>query len=264
MESKNDNVKSLYDALIKKYEQVSGNKFDPQENRDFDIRKERAREARLAAQEIRQEQARHKQQAIDDLHSSGLVDARYTFDTIKTDEHNKDAVDSSRLFCLTALENPEEVPLLFIQGAEGSGKTVLCNAIANLWAEKCNSSVLIASFEEIRKTRLFTAGEERSESAGRDETWDMYCTKNLLIIDGFLKSREGLSIFDQQLFGQLLRKRHENRLPTVITTPVSFNSLHQCVGDFCFESFREYNVMAKSLYGGSRRKAFTVNGRVIT
>lgn len=260
-DSKKHKVVSAYDELVKTLEKVSGVKFDKESLKDFDIKKDRAREAKLAAAQIKQELQINRKKAIGELYKKGVVNQNIVFESLNKDEFNKDAIEGAQIFCYTAqATDKNEVPLLFIQGAEGTGKTSLCHAIANYWLNFNSSSVLICTFEQIRKTRLFYNSDDRIDRDDRDERWEMFCNRNLLILDGLLQNREGLQLFDQRVLSDLLRTRFQRGLPMVITTPVTFNNLHACVGDFCYESIREYTVLAKSLYGGSRRNPLVVNG----
>ena len=251
----------LFGELVKKIEELSGMQFTAGAGSSFDLRQERAREARLAAEEIGRARVRARRRAISELHARGEVDLRYSFDTIIRDNHNVDAINAAQLFSITAGQEQSAPPLLIIQGAEGTGKTVLCHAIANEWLTKGSGSVHIIGFEELRRPFLPSQNEERAEREEREAQWEMYCSRRLLLVDGFLASRNGLSAFTQQLFGRLLRRRSERRLPMVITTPVEFSSFKLAVGTFCFESMRDYVVMTKRLYGASRRRPIMVDGR---
>lgn len=251
----------MFGELVKKIEELSGRHFSLRDAAPFDLRQERAREAQLAAEEIARARMQARRRAISELHARGDVDLRYCFDTIIRDEHNVDAVNGAQLFSMTAGQEQAAPSLLIIQGAEGSGKTVLCHAIANEWLDKVSGSVCIVGFEELRRSFLPSQNEEHAERREREAQWEQYCSRRLLLVDGFLASRNGLSAFMQQLFGGLLRRRAERHLPMVITTPVEFGSLRLAVGTYCFESMCDYVVMTKHLYGASRRRPIVADGR---
>lgn len=253
----------LFDELVKKIEALSGVKFDPEELKDFDIRKERAREARLARLEIKQEYENARKKAIDSIYRSHMIDPNITFDSLKIDEYNQDAINCAKLFCY-AQKDDDKTSLLFIQGAEGTGKTTLCHAIANYWIKSHNHNISLISFDQIRKTKFFYSNDESGVREERDEQWETFLNKNLLILDGFLQNREGLTIFDQKVFSELLRERYARGLPMVITTPVMFTNLTTALGSYCYESLLEYDVLAKSLHGPSRRNRLVVNGVAIS
>ncbi len=253
----------LFDELVKKIEALSGIKFNQEELTNFDIRKERAREARLAHIEIEREYENSRKKAIEAIYRSHMVDPKITFDSLIVDDYNQDAINCAKLFCYAQKED-NKVPLLFIQGAEGTGKTMLCHAIANYWLENHSHDISLTSLDQIRKTRFFYTKDESELRDERDEQWEKYLNKKLIILDGFLQSREGMTVFDQKIFSELLRERHARSLPMVITTPVMFSSLTTAMGGYCYESLLEYEVLAKSLLGASRRKPLIVNGVAIS
>ncbi|SPT69855.1 DNA replication protein [Anaerobiospirillum thomasii] len=256
---KRSGLKPAFDDLKKVIEELSNMKFDEVKTTPVDLKTMRAREAALAAREIEEQKRLKRKNWINTIHKEGLIDGRYTFETIVRDELNRQAIEMANSFCyLAASEMP---PCFLIRGAEGTGKTVICHAIANKWLELHGHIVNIVSMDDIRKSCLYNSNELREERISRDSRWEDLCSCSLLIIDGVCTNREQLSQFDQDILGKLLRIRYQRRLPLVITTQIIFMQLHASIGNFCYESIKEYSVIAAELFGASRRQPIVINGR---
>ena len=222
----------------------------------------RWQDARRAAVEIAQSQKKLRDDFVRSVHDSGRIDGSWTFETLQIDAHNQNAVNAARGFCFT--KNTREAaaqPVIFIlQGAEGTGKTVICSAIANYFLEHgISQDVEIITFDELRRVNYFNSKiDEREDRQEREHLLDVYQSVNMLIIDSLRP--EGLSMFDQKIFSTLLRTRLARRLSMVISISMPFMQLHTVIGDLCFESLKSYSVMTAELYGGSRRRQILVNG----
>ena len=248
-------------ALIKQVQ-----KFDPTVTIDpprgpINLQAMRLQDARRAATEIKQQVEEQRASYIRRVHDSGRIDGRWTFNTLHVDAFNESAVTTAFGFCQSKIRMPHEPVMLLIQGFEGSGKTVLCSAIANYFLENSkNPSVEIINFDDLRQAHLFNTSEEKEERVNRNRLVEHYMSVNLLIIDSIIPTGEGLSMFDQKIFSNLLRTRLQRNLSMVITMSVPFTKLHSSVGELCFESLKSYSVLTAELYGGSRRNQIMVNG----
>ena len=261
-DSKQSNNVDAVQALIKTIERMSDIKVRLQQDPNFDFKAMKQREASLAAYEIEQSRKADLKSLIKKIHQSGKIDEKYSFDTIIKDQLNQKAISTAQGFCY-ALDDATVPMLLIIQGAEGAGKTVLANAIANERLKFSPESVELIYFDELKKSRLFNQSEDREERIERNDRWDRFCNVKLLILDGLCQNHEGLQLFDQKIMAELLRIRHDNGLSMAITTVVPFESLHNSIGTHCFESMKDYSVIAESLLGGSRRNPIRFNGRAL-
>lgn len=249
-------------ALIDTIEDISKIKVKLEKDPNFDFKVMKQREAALAAYEIEQSRKADLKSLINKIHKSGRIDAKYNFDTIIKDQLNSKAIGTAQGFCY-AVDDATMPMLLIIQGAEGAGKSVLATAIANERLKSSPESVELIYFDELKKSRLFNQSEDREERIERNDRWERFCTVKLLILDGLCQNHEGLQLFDQKIVAELLRTRHDNGLSMVITTVVPFESLHNSIGTHCFESMKDYSVIAESLLGGSRRNPIRFNGRAL-
>ncbi|HIX56605.1 MAG TPA: hypothetical protein H9850_03925 [Candidatus Anaerobiospirillum pullistercoris] len=194
-----------------------------------------------------------------------------TFEQAVCDELNYQAFDYAQNFLTTLF--PKLMPNMFLVcGDLGSGKTVLCHAMANRFLELCAQDesyceghsdlpfVQITSMEELRMTRYYRPREVAEDRYKREHRFRELCQTDLLILDGLCNDCQALDLFNQRVLNELLRFRSNNYKPMVITTPINLQALHKAVGDACFEGIKCFNVVAASLLGGSRRPDIYYNG----
>lgn len=227
-------------------------------------------DANKAAREIAKQQSKHRQEYIESLHASGKVLAKWTFEKITKDDFNQMAIGTAFAFCkVDSTEQQEEPGILLIQGAEGTGKTVLSHAIANYMLQtQENPSVAIISFDDLKSACLttFSAGsaEERARNAEKAARLNYYNEVKLLILDSLCPNREPLTQFDQKILANLLRTRFEKRLSMIIMSTVGLEELPQILGSYCFDSIKMYStVNAAVLEGASRRQGIKFDNWVL-
>ena len=245
-------------TLIKAIETLTHKKVNlPSDEEKLDVATIRRREAHLASIEIAKQRQQRHQNFIDTLHKQGHISGQFTFDKIKEDDFNRKAIEIAKSFCST-LNLPKEfvttAPLFLIQGGPGSGKTVLCNCVANEFLVKHFKEVEMCTFSQIKRNRTPGQTDNSFDVQEKAANWEKYISVDLLIIDGFCQNNENLTQFDRQVFAELLRIRNERNLPIVISTTLAASSIAQKLGDDCFESIKEYNVFTASLLGYSRRQ----------
>lgn len=258
--------KGAYEDLLKTIERLSNTTIrrDLLIKNPVDLKALRAREAHEAALEIQKENRQNRLLYIQKIHQSGRINQDFVFGKIKVDAQNQEAVGLAKMFCHTVSRPLVSVPMLVISGSEGSGKSVLCHAMANELLEMGINDVSMCEFEEIRQTFLFNQNEEKQERRERDDRYEHFASVKVLILDGLCQNREGLSVFDQRIFSRILRERYAARLPMAITTPCELDSLRLALGDFAYESLKQYEAVTAVLYGGSRRQPLRHRGRVIS
>ncbi len=250
-------------TLVKAIEELSHQKFDIQDDEKVDIRTLRQKEAIEASREIAKEREHKHKELIAQMHKQGRVNAKFTFNTIKTDPANMEAIKVAKSFCSTLIVGQQydvNPSLLLIQGEPGTGKTVLCNCVANEFLEKFFKEVEIVSYYEIKRSRTPSPSDTNYDISDKKSKWDRAATVDLLIVDGFCQNNETLTVFDRQIFSELLRIRYENNLPFVISTTLPPSSIHAKIGDDCFEAIKGYNVFFATLIGMSRRQPIMVGG----
>lgn len=263
--TKRKGVQNGMDAIIgmvREIEKLSGKKVDFSASGPLaDPKQLRAEETAEAARELSERQLRMQQEFIRRTRESGHIDPAWTFKSLLKDPANQKAISDAELFCQAHLVNPEPPSLVILAGAGGSGKSVLCHAIANLWLENTHKDVCIVSPSLLEKTRVWSSNEDWSETQRRKQEWQRYLDADLLLLDGLCENSQGLSNYMQKVIPELIRTRRANNLSMVITINLpDLKFLSQAVGPHCFESFKEYQVILGQLMGGSRRKPITLNG----
>jgi DNA replication protein DnaC len=253
-------VKGGFDSLIHAIEEMGQIKIDLNAPREkIDLAAMRRHEALLASQEIQAQRRENRRLQIEDIHKSGEVNAQWTFSKLICDTSNHNAFDNAKSFCKN-LKIFETSLMYFVQGGPGTGKTALLHAIANDILDTSNRNVLILSYDEFKRCRIFTNKDSIELNAEKQQNWERYCSVDVLFIDDLCGNNEGLTIFDQKIFSELLRYRLAKKLHIVISTPVQFKFVHQAIGDSCYEAIKEYQVSANILYGNSRRAPLFVEG----
>lgn len=262
-------VQSGMDALvgmIRDIENISGKKVDLTSTDNLaDPKQLRAEETAIASKELLERQRQLRENFIKRTRESGHIDPAWTFKALQRDPANQKAIGDAEIFCQAHFARPDLPPtLMIVTGLGGTGKTVLANAIANLWLDESGKDVCILTPSQLEKTRFFSSNEEWSETRRRHLEWKRYTDADLLIIDGLCENGQGLSSFMQKVLPELLRSRREKNLSMVITANLpGMNFLSRAVGQHCYESFKEYSVVLGQLMGNSRRKPITMNGMVL-
>ncbi|MDO5351936.1 MAG: DnaA/Hda family protein [Succinatimonas sp.] len=250
-----------FDSLIKVIEELGNIKVDYDAvDHKVDLEAMRRHEAFLASQEIQQQRLENRRLHIEDIHRSGRVNAQWTFDNLVKDAQNQNAFASAIGFC-SSLDIAHKPFLYFVQGGAGAGKSALLHAIANrLLTLTSKREVLIVGYEDFKRSRLFTNKESAEVSVEKQQNWERYCSVDVLFLDDLCGNNDGLTLYDQKILTELLRIRYVKGLSMVISTPVQFKFIHQAIGDSCYESIKEYEVISAILYGNSRRTPLFVEG----
>lgn len=255
--------------MIKLVEELSGHKIDEfqlqNDLKNYDQKAELQKAAIEANKELEAKKQKQVSEWVDITYKNkkGVLNQKWTFKNIIVDPQNHDAVMEAINFSNLILQHPSASAVLIISGGVGSGKTVLVNAIANAWIEKANLDVELVTFDDIKGLCLFNSNEETDERIQKSRDYEKYAWSKLLIIEN-IASEGGLKIYEQKFLGKILRERASNNLPTVVTTPMQVNDLHMALGDFCFDSLKEFELAkACVLWGASRRRGINLAGCIV-
>jgi DNA replication protein DnaC len=232
-----------------------------------DPAKMRLEETHRATEILKERREKIHDEQIERIMKTGGISSEWTFKTISIDPANGAAVELASKFCQAHSPkagggSPE---LLLISGLSGTGKSVLANCVAYEWLHERGRDTMIIGMTRLEKLRYFAANEDWSSLKRRQDAWRRCVTCDLLVIDGLCENGLGLTVFQQKVLPECVRTRREKGLSTMITiTLPSIRTLHQAVGDYTFESFKTYNMVAAELMGRSRRPDVTVNGVVLS
>ena len=262
---------SAFEVLLKTIEQHTGIDVDAVEVDPFEIYQMRRQEANEVANEIKQRQEAFYRQFMSNMRKDANVNPEYTFDRLRKDELNHDAFSLSFKF-LASINQRLNKQMLLVFGDRGSGKTLLCHAIANQYMNLKAAAhfqsprnrqlplALIVNFDDVKKTWLFLHKETYEEKLSRENLFKTYCEVDLLILDGLCSDNMALEPFSQKVFSELIRTRVAQNLPMVVTTSINLQAIHKAVGDLCYEGIKSFDVDATALLGGSRRPNIRFNG----
>jgi DNA replication protein DnaC len=161
---------------------------------------------------------------------SGLPNRNYNmkFDTFNIDDDNREAFDLAQKYAAGYDEYRKRGVGLYIYGNYGSGKTHLASAIT-IDLLRRGVPVIFESEREILSSVKLAYGSNESEY----DAMKIYLAADLLVIDDFGKSRA--TAWSLDVLYWIISSRHEDMLPTIITTNHSEKSLTKqfSVNDHC-------------------------------
>lgn len=257
-----------FETLINAIEELTQGKVDLSAIKsDADPVAMRRRDAVRASREIAVQRQKRHQSYVDEIYQSHKVAKDKCFSKALADQYNDQALKTAQSFCGTAFlsQNFSAAPaLLLLVGGPGTGKSYICNCIANDMLNSKWKDVEICTYNQIKKAKMPSQTDTTYDSELKSSLWDRYTKVDLLIIDGLCQGNEILTAFDKQILPELLRLRRARELPLVVTTVLPPAAIHTHLGDESFESLKEYSVMTAALYGPSRRQPINFAGGSIS
>ena len=139
---------------------------------------------------------------------------------------------------------------VLIYGGYGTGKSTLAGAIAHELIAQHQKSVIFQQWASIVDRLFFGVIEDPEE---RNRYRRALEEVDLLIIDEIGSNRAKLLESQSSFLGHLLRRRRNLSKSIILITNHAPASLHQAVGDFCFEAIKAFNPVVIQLVGPSRR-----------
>lgn len=139
---------------------------------------------------------------------------------------------------------------VLIYGGYGTGKSTLAGAIAHELIAQHQKSVIFQQWSSIVDRLFFGVIEDQDE---RNRYRRALEEVDLLIIDEIGSNRTKLLESQSSFLGHLLRRRKNLSKSVILITNHAPASLHQALGDFCFEAIKAFNPVDIHLAGPSRR-----------
>lgn len=139
---------------------------------------------------------------------------------------------------------------ILIYGDYGSGKSTLAGAIAHELIAQRQKSVIFQQWASIIDRLFFAVIEDQDE---RNRYRRALEEVDLLIIDEIGANKTRMVESQSSFLGHLLRRRRNLSKSVILITNHNPASLHQAVGDFCFEAIKAFNPVDIHLTGPSRR-----------
>ena len=205
-----------------------------------------------ANKEVRQLQQEAQQHRIERLIAQADLNPEWLFERMDHDDPTLEyAIQTARSF-ISGFEHWEQHggSCVLIYGGYGTGKSTLAGAIAHELIAQHQKSVIFQQWASIVDRLFFGVIEDPEE---RNRYRRALEEVDLLIIDEIGSNRAKLLESQSSFLGHLLRRRRNLSKSIILITNHAPASLHQAVGDFCFEAIKAFNPVDIQLVGPSRR-----------
>ena len=205
-----------------------------------------------ANQEVRQLQQEAQQHRIERLIAQADLNPEWLFERMDHGDPTLEyAIQTARSF-ISGFEHWEQNggSCVLIYGGYGTGKSTLAGAIAHELIAQHQKSVIFQQWASIVDRLFFGVIEDPEE---RNRYRRALEEVDLLIIDEIGSNRAKLLESQSSFLGHLLRRRRNLSKSVILITNHSPASLHQALGDFCFEAIKAFNPVDIQLIGPSRR-----------
>ena len=205
-----------------------------------------------ANKEVRQLQQEAQQHRIERLIAQADLNPEWLFERMDHGDPTLEyAIQTARSF-ISGFEHWEQHggSCVLIYGGYGTGKSTLAGAIAHELIAQHQKSVVFQQWASIVDRLFFGVIEDPEE---RNRYRRALEEVDLLIIDEIGSNRAKLLESQSSFLGHLLRRRRNLSKSIILITNHAPASLHQAVGDFCFEAIKAFNPVDIQLVGPSRR-----------
>ena len=205
-----------------------------------------------ANKEVRQLQQEAQQHRIERLIAQADLNPEWLFERMDHGDPTLEyAIQTARSF-ISGFEHWEQNggSCVLIYGGYGTGKSTLAGAIAHELIAQHQKSVVFQQWASIVDRVFFGVIEDPEE---RNRYRRALEEVDLLIIDEIGSNRAKLLESQSSFLGHLLRRRRNLSKSIILITNHAPASLHQAVGDFCFEAIKAFNPGDSQLVGPSRR-----------
>ncbi len=214
-----------------------------------DLRKEYDR---LANRDVRQLQQQARQERVEKLIAQADLNPEWLFERMDhQDPVLGHAIQTAQYF-ISGFEHwaANGGSCVLIYGGYGTGKSTLAGAIAHELIARHQKSVIFQQWVSIIDRLFFGVIEDQD---ARNQYRRALEEVDLLIIDEIGANKARLQESQSSFLGHLLRRRRNLSRSVILITNHTPATLHQAVGDFCFEAIKAFNPVDIQLTGPSRR-----------
>jgi DNA replication protein DnaC len=244
-----ENTKKLTRTLISRLQQLRGGSQDlPQYSYD-ELRQQYEAQANADVQKL---QKASQMSRIQRLIAQADLNPEWLFAKMDhSDPVLAHAIETAHFF-ISGFEHWQQHggSCILIYGDYGSGKSTLAGAIAHELIEEREKSVIFQQWASVIDRLFFAVIEDQDE---RNRYRRALEEVDLLIIDEIGANKNKMTESQSSFLGHLLRRRRNLSKSVILITNHSPASLHQAVGDFCFEAIKAFNPVDIHLQGPSRR-----------
>lgn len=251
------------DSITKKLEQLAKSLGKPaaalSEPR-LDYKHLRQLYDRQANADVQGLQKQTKQQRIQSIHGRSDLNPKWTFENLVFDSEDiSEAVSIAKSF-ISAHSDPtwrkSGSHMMIFYGDYGRGKSHIAGAIAHELIDKFEISVLYRQLSSLLEMRFFSYDYSAQDNIGEKfrETQQELLDVDLLILDEVCVNETMLKKNTQSWLGNLLRQRLVDNKNCILITNHNLAELENALGNYCFESIKEYDTYKVKFSGASRRK----------
>lgn len=216
-----------------------------------------------ANEDVRKQQQQAKQQRIQAIHGRSDLNPKWVFDNLIEDSQDViDAISIAKSF-IAAHGDPNwrnnASHMMIFYGDYGRGKSHIAGAIAHELIDKYETTVLYRQLSSLLEMRFFSYDYSATDNIGEQfrKIQQELHEVDLLILDEVCVNESVLKQSAQSWLGNLLRQRLANRKNCILITNHNLNQLEQALGNYCFESIKEYDTYKVQFSGPSRRQSIT-------
>lgn len=248
-ESSDEQTKQQVNALLTRLQRIRRSHIPVPEYNYEQLRAEYEKQANSDVQKLQQET---RLQRIHNLIAQADLNPDWLFEKM---DHNDPvlgyAIQTAQSF-ISGFEHWEQNggSCILIYGDYGSGKSTLAGAIAHELIAQRQKSVIFQQWASIIDRLFFAVIEDQDE---RNRYRRALEEVDLLIIDEIGANKTRMVESQSSFLGHLLRRRRNLSKSVILITNHNPASLHQAVGDFCFEAIKAFNPVDIHLTGPSRR-----------
>jgi DNA replication protein DnaC len=248
-ERNDDQAKQQINTLLSRLQKIRKMHIPVPAHTYEELRAEYEKQANADIQKIQQET---KLQRIQNLIAQADLNPDWLFERMDhEDPILEHAIQTAHSF-ISGFEHWEQHggSCILIYGDYGSGKSTLAGAIAHELIAQRQKSIVFQQWASVIDRLFFAVIEDQDE---RNRYRRALEEVDLLIIDEIGANKTRMVESQSSFLGHLLRRRRNLSKSVILITNHSPASLHQAVGDFCFEAIKAFNPVDIHLTGPSRR-----------
>ena len=247
-----EQTKQQVTALLNRLQRIRKTPFSVPEYNYEQLRTEYEKKANADVKKLQQE---NQLQRVKKLIEQADLNPDWNFNKMDPDDlvfSEASAIQTAHSFInrFDDLERDYGGGCILIYGEYGCGKSTLAGAIAHELIEKNQRSVIFQQWASIIDRLFFAVIEDQDE---RNRYRRALEEVDLLIIDEIGANKTRMVESQSGFLGHLLRRRRNLSKSVILITNHSPASLHQAVGDFCFEAIKAFHPVDIHLKGPSRR-----------
>lgn len=253
MENLNDKLRKFSETLGKKLDsgpamdyQSLRKVYELQANQDIQLGQQKARVDRVAT-----------------LQGKSDLNPKWRFENLELDSPDVvEAVSIAKSFIAAHQDiswRESGSHLMLFYGDYGRGKSHIAGAIAHELINEHEITVLYRQLSSLLELRTFSWDYKAQDNVGekfREINKDLI-EVDLLILDEVCVNETQLNKNSQSWLGNLLRQRLANKKNCILITNHGLPQLQNALGQYCFESIKEYDTYKVKFSGPSRRDSLS-------